>query len=47
MYDADEMYGIVGTNLRKTFDIREVIARVVDGSRLVSAIAWKIYSEYL
>jgi len=33
LYDADEMYGIVGTNLRKTFDIREVIARVVDGSR--------------
>ena len=26
------MYGIVGTNLRKAYDIREVIARIVDGS---------------
>ncbi|KAI6207262.1 3-methylcrotonyl-CoA carboxylase 2 [Aphelenchoides fujianensis] len=32
-YSADELYGIVGTNLKKTFDVREVIARLVDGSR--------------
>ncbi|XP_076293424.1 methylcrotonyl-CoA carboxylase subunit 2 [Lasioglossum baleicum] len=30
---ADEIYGIVGTNLKRTFDVREVIARVVDGSK--------------
>uniref|UniRef100_A0AC34QJG1 Methylcrotonoyl-CoA carboxylase n=1 Tax=Panagrolaimus sp. JU765 TaxID=591449 RepID=A0AC34QJG1_9BILA len=33
LYSADELYGIVGTNLKKTFDVREVIARIVDGSR--------------
>ncbi|KAI6219876.1 3-methylcrotonyl-CoA carboxylase 2 [Aphelenchoides besseyi] len=33
LYSADELYGIVGTNLKKTFDVREVIARLVDGSR--------------
>ncbi|MFC4161526.1 carboxyl transferase domain-containing protein [Chitinimonas lacunae] len=32
-YDADELYGIVGNDLKKPFDIRQVIARVVDGSR--------------
>jgi len=30
---SDEIYGIVGENLMKTFDVREVIARLVDGSR--------------
>ncbi len=29
---ADELLGIVSTNYKKPFDIREVIARVVDGS---------------
>lgn len=29
---AHELYGIVGTNLMRPFDIREVIARIVDGS---------------
>lgn len=29
----DEIYGIVGVDLKKPFDVREVIARVVDGSR--------------
>jgi 3-methylcrotonyl-CoA carboxylase beta subunit len=29
----EEIYGIVGTNLRKSYDVREVIARFVDGSR--------------
>ncbi|XP_033725497.1 methylcrotonoyl-CoA carboxylase beta chain, mitochondrial-like [Pecten maximus] len=33
VHPLDELYGIVGDNLKKTFDIREVIARVVDGSR--------------
>jgi 3-methylcrotonyl-CoA carboxylase beta subunit/propionyl-CoA carboxylase len=32
-YDPEEIYGIVGTDLRKQYDVREVIARVVDGSR--------------
>jgi acetyl-CoA carboxylase carboxyltransferase component len=32
-YDPDEIYGIVPSDLRKAFDIREVIARLVDGSR--------------
>ncbi len=32
LYSADELYGIVGTDLRKPFDVREVIARIVDGS---------------
>ncbi|XP_067003338.2 methylcrotonoyl-CoA carboxylase beta chain, mitochondrial isoform X2 [Anabrus simplex] len=31
-YPADELYGIVGANLKRSFDIREVIARIVDGS---------------
>jgi 3-methylcrotonyl-CoA carboxylase beta subunit len=33
LYPADEIYGIVGDNLKKTYDVREVIARVVDSSR--------------
>uniref|UniRef100_A0A7E4ZU33 Large ribosomal subunit protein mL44 n=1 Tax=Panagrellus redivivus TaxID=6233 RepID=A0A7E4ZU33_PANRE len=33
LYAADELYGIVGTNLKKPYDVREVIARIVDGSR--------------
>lgn len=32
LYDAKQLYGIVGTNLKKSFDIRQVIARIVDGS---------------
>uniref|UniRef100_A0A182IU36 Probable methylcrotonoyl-CoA carboxylase beta chain, mitochondrial n=1 Tax=Anopheles atroparvus TaxID=41427 RepID=A0A182IU36_ANOAO len=32
-YPASDLYGIVGSNLTKTFDVREVIARIVDGSR--------------
>src|SRR5690554_2971574 len=31
-YPAEEIYGIVGTDLRKPYDAREVIARVVDDS---------------
>jgi 3-methylcrotonyl-CoA carboxylase beta subunit len=32
LYDPEEIYGIVAADLRKPFDMREVIARVVDGS---------------
>ena len=32
LYPADELYGIVPQDTRKPFDIREVIARIVDGS---------------
>jgi 3-methylcrotonyl-CoA carboxylase beta subunit len=32
LYPATDLYGIVGTDLRKPFDVREVIARLVDGS---------------
>jgi len=32
LYDPAEIYGIVGTDLRKPYDVREVIARLVDGS---------------
>jgi 3-methylcrotonyl-CoA carboxylase beta subunit len=32
-YDTREIYGVVPTDSRKPFDAREVIARVVDGSR--------------
>ncbi len=32
-YDPEELLGIVSTDLRKGFDMREVIARIVDGSR--------------
>ncbi|WP_047044595.1 carboxyl transferase domain-containing protein [Vibrio mexicanus] len=31
-YQADEIYGIVNADLRLSFDVREIIARVVDGS---------------
>ncbi|HSH05341.1 MAG TPA: carboxyl transferase domain-containing protein [Anaerolineae bacterium] len=32
-YDADELYGIIPADTRVTYDVREVIARLVDGSR--------------
>ena len=32
-YDPEEMYGIVGTDLTRPFDVRDVISRVVDDSR--------------
>jgi 3-methylcrotonyl-CoA carboxylase beta subunit/propionyl-CoA carboxylase len=32
-YDPAELYGIVGSDLRQPYDVREVIARLVDGSR--------------
>jgi len=33
-YDPTEIYGIVPADTRKTYDVREVIARLVDGSRM-------------
>jgi acetyl-CoA carboxylase carboxyltransferase component len=32
-FDPAELYGIVNLDLRKAYDVREVIARIVDGSR--------------
>ncbi|MCR9222245.1 MAG: methylcrotonoyl-CoA carboxylase [Alphaproteobacteria bacterium] len=32
LYDPDELYGVVPTDLKKPYDVREVIARLVDGS---------------
>jgi len=32
LYDAEEIYGIVPTDLRWIYDVHEVIARIVDGS---------------
>ncbi|MAM74762.1 acyl-CoA carboxylase subunit beta [uncultured Tistrella sp.] len=32
-YDPDELYGILPDDIKKGFDMREVIARLVDGSR--------------
>jgi len=34
LYPAEELYGIVPKDPRRPFDIREVIARIVDGSEL-------------
>jgi acetyl-CoA carboxylase carboxyltransferase component len=33
LYDAEELLGIVSANIRIPFDMREVIARIVDGSK--------------
>jgi 3-methylcrotonyl-CoA carboxylase beta subunit len=32
-YDPQELYGVVSADMRKPYDVREVIARLVDGSR--------------
>ena len=32
-YDPEELYGVVSNDIRKQFDVKEVIARMVDGSR--------------
>ena len=32
LYPADELYGVIPKDTRKAFDIREIIARIVDGS---------------
>ncbi|HZU96268.1 MAG TPA: carboxyl transferase domain-containing protein [Planctomycetota bacterium] len=33
LYAADELYGVIPKSTRKPYDVREVIARIVDGSR--------------
>jgi 3-methylcrotonyl-CoA carboxylase beta subunit len=33
-YAAEEIYGVIPTDTRKPYDVREIIARVVDGSEL-------------
>jgi acetyl-CoA carboxylase carboxyltransferase component len=33
-YDPAELYGIISTNTRQPYEVREVIARIVDGSRM-------------
>ena len=39
LYDAEELYGVIPTDTRKPYDVREVIARIVDalGARRVQA----------
>ncbi len=34
LYPAEEIYGVIPSDARKPYDVREVIARVVDGSEL-------------
>ena len=34
LFDADDLYGLIPSDSRPPFDIREVIARIVDGSEL-------------
>ncbi|TAK88469.1 MAG: methylcrotonoyl-CoA carboxylase [Betaproteobacteria bacterium] len=34
LYPAEEMYGVIPADARKTYDVREIIARLVDGSEL-------------
>ena len=34
LYAADEMYGVIPADARKPYDVRELIARLVDGSEL-------------
>jgi 3-methylcrotonyl-CoA carboxylase beta subunit len=33
LFDPDELYGIIADDIKQTFDMREVIVRLVDGSR--------------
>jgi acetyl-CoA carboxylase carboxyltransferase component len=34
LYPADELYGVLPRTFRESYDVRELIARIVDGSRL-------------
>jgi 3-methylcrotonyl-CoA carboxylase beta subunit len=34
LYAAEEIYGVIPADVRKPYDVREVVARVVDGSEL-------------
>ena len=33
LYPAEEIYGVIQKDLKKSYDVREIIARMVDGSR--------------
>ena len=33
LYPAEELYGIVSADVRRPYDVRDVVARIVDGSR--------------
>jgi 3-methylcrotonyl-CoA carboxylase beta subunit len=33
LYDPEEMYGIINRDVRSPYEVREIIARIVDGSR--------------
>lgn len=33
LYPASDLHGIVGTDVRQPFDMRDVISRIVDGSK--------------
>ena len=33
IYDPEEIYGILPTDTRKPYDVREIVARIMDGSR--------------
>lgn len=54
LYSSDEIGGIVGDNLKKTFDSKNIIARIVDGSRFAefkenygtSLVTGKRYIEF-
>ncbi|PNU20190.1 methylcrotonoyl-CoA carboxylase [Geothermobacter hydrogeniphilus] len=45
LYPAEEIYGLIPTDSRKPFDVREVIARIVDGSEFDEFK--KLYGETL
>jgi len=45
LYPAEELYGIIPTDSRKPFEVREVIARIVDGSEFDEFK--KLYGETL
>jgi len=34
LYDPQELYGVIPTDTKKPYDVREIIARIVDGSEL-------------
>ncbi len=34
LYPADELYGVLPKDLRRPYDVREILARLLDGSRL-------------
>ncbi|MDX2238142.1 MAG: carboxyl transferase domain-containing protein [Hyphomonadaceae bacterium] len=45
LFDAEDLYGVVPADVRQPYDVREVIARIVDGSELDEFK--KLYGETL